>query len=355
MKVRYLLMTGSLLLAMVLSACGPGLPSGTPFSTEPAFGTETAMPGSKTPEGTTAPTETPGGTTTPGPVPVTGGKSPALLSVMMSMCVLDKDGNQLGTANDLIIDLDSLRVAFVVVDTGEKQVAVPYNMLEVSTTPAGAGCEFSFTLKADVQAFQNAKEVDLSSLPPIGIPADPNWQGKFLEFWNNTGGTTGTSTPAATGTVAVTETPAATGMASTTGTPAATGTPVAGTSTPSTGGMEGDKLHGVTLASTLLGMSFTIQDQPDLQITIEDAVVDTKSGNLLYLVIHTNLNNAEVCIPVPFSVLTVDVNSMTLVLNIDADTLQQAPTFADCQFPDMSASSWDADITTFWQSHGTNP
>lgn len=341
MKVRYLLMTASLLLAVVLSACGSALPSGTPFTTEPAFGTKTVMPGSTTPEKTIAPTEPAGatGTTTPGLVPVTGGKSPALLSVMMAMCVLDKDGNQLGQVNDLILDLDSLRVAFVVVDTGEKKVAVPYNQLEVSTTPAGGGCEFSFTLKADTHAFENAKEVDLAGLPPIGVPADPNWQGQFLEFWNNTGGTTGT-TPVATGTEAATEE-----------TPAATDTPAAGAGTPSTGGAQGGKLHGVALASTLLGMTFTLQGQTDTQVTIDDVVVEAKSGNLLYVVIHTNLNNSEVCIPVPLKAITLDATSMTLMLNLDAATLQQAPTFVDCQFPDMSTSGWDKDINTFWQAH----
>jgi hypothetical protein len=300
-------------------------------------GTETVASGTGTPEGTPGAT----GTTTP-VVPVTGGKSPAFLTVMMDMCVFDRDGEQIGQVNDLIINLDSLQIAFVVVDSGgllsigEKNVAVPYNQLEMSTSEAGAGCEFAFTLKADKQAFENAKEVDLDELPPIGVPADPNWEGKFLEFWNNEGGST-------------TGTPAATGTAEATGTPA--GTPEG---TPGTGA-KGEKLHGVVLASTLLGMSFSVPNQPDLVVTIKDIAVEVQSGKLLHAIISANIGGNERLIAIPIELLSLDVDGMTLVLDVDAATLEQAPNFTEGQFPDVTHETWDDAIVEFWQSLGLNP
>src|SRR5512140_3628930 len=110
LRMRKLTILSSMLVlaAMVLAACGGGATSTnvvpthlpvTSVATEPA--TETSVA-----------TETPGG------VPVTGVVNPARVSNELEFNVVDQSGNQVGSVNDMVLDLDKTSVAYVIVDTG---------------------------------------------------------------------------------------------------------------------------------------------------------------------------------------------------------------------------------------------
>ena len=87
--------------------------------------------------------------------------------------------------------------------------------------------------------------------------------------------------------------------------------------------------------------------------TIEDMITDTDTGDILYVVITAVLAEAERWIPVPFGQFEWDAATGEFILNADASVLQNAPFFADGQFPDATVDGWNADIDTFWQSNGT--
>lgn len=255
MRKFSILLSILVLAAMVLAACGgeetaTNLPSTqVPQITEEV--TETA-----TEAATEAPTEVPTeeATGTPG-IPVTGGQNPARVSNQLDFTVWSQDGEQIGEVDDMVLDMENARIAYVVVgtggflDLGEREILVPWDSLELqtatgqgteqatataetgtgqatATTDAGAGAgqatatsgtgtgtgqatatsgtgagagqatatssagtgdttggqQYAFVLKGDVDLFRTAPDFDLSTLPPMGQPAD-DWDVVIRVFW----------------------------------------------------------------------------------------------------------------------------------------------------------------------------
>ncbi|SRR6266498_3577739 len=164
------------------------------------------------------------------------------------------------------------------------------------------------------------------------------------------GGATGlaTSTPS-TGTNAGTSTPSAgTGLA--TSTPSA-GTS-AGTSTPGTGTALATSTSSASTsaATSTPGTSTTAKN---VSATINDLIVNTDSGDIMYVVIKTSFDDGEHIIPVPLSLLKLDSENEAFILNVDATMLQNAPFFQSDQFPDMTMPGWNSEFDSFWQNNGS--
>ena len=137
MRKVTLLLSTLVLAAMVLAACGGGTTSTTVAPTQ-------SMP-TEASTATEMPTEMPVATETAG-VPVTGSVNPSLVSNEMNFDVMDQSGNKIAKVNDMVLDLDTTSVAYVVVDTGGllgvggKKVAVPWNNLMIQAgTSTGTG------------------------------------------------------------------------------------------------------------------------------------------------------------------------------------------------------------------------
>jgi hypothetical protein len=87
--------------------------------------------------------------------------------------------------------------------------------------------------------------------------------------------------------------------------------------------------------------------------TVEDMLIDTATGDIMYIVLNTNSGNDQL-IPVPLSMFQWDSTTQGFGLNMDATMLQNAPSFPSDQFPDTTASDWHSEFDTFWQSNGNN-
>lgn len=456
---------------MVLAACGGGPTSTNVAPTVPPITAEVTEPA------TEVPTEAPMATETAG-VPVTGEINPARVSNQMQFNVVDQTGNQVGTAQDMILDLDNTSVAYVIVNAGGalgtgREVAVPWGMLQLQTgagtgtgtgteataaptdagmataaptdaggiatiaptdtglgeatsaptdagmataapTDTGAGMGISgenvFVLQTDPSALDNAPEFDPGTLPQMGQSAS-GWDAALLSYWQGAGTGTGTqateaptdagvnSTPAPDGTTvpdmtATTDTgTGGTGAGSdTTGTATAAPTDASGSGTGTGTETQGvAALQGVALASDVIGSTVTVSSMgagtgtgteataaptdagmataaptdasgagtgtgmaENVSGTVEDLIVDTDSGNILYIVFNATLDGSERVVPVPVSMFQWDGSMQGLVLNTDAATLQGAPNFEDGQFPDTTMSGWNSEIDSFWQNNGGN-
>jgi hypothetical protein len=79
-------------------------------------------------------------------------------------------------------------------------------------------------------------------------------------------------------------------------------------------------------------------------------IADITSGNLLYAVLDTG--NGQNLIPVPLNVF--QFNNGGFALNVDANTLQSAPSFQSGQIPDTTMPDWHSQFKTFWQSNGAS-
>jgi sporulation protein YlmC with PRC-barrel domain len=325
-------------------------------------------------------------------VPVTGDVNPARISNQLDFSVWSQDGEQIGDVEDMVLDLDNTRVAYVVVgtggflDLGERTILVPWESLalQTGTGDTTGGQQNAFVLQTDVDTFSNTPDFDLGTLPEMGQAAG-DWDVDIRNYWQ--GGGAGTAnTPAAGDATATGE--ATVQATATVGTDQATA-PAA--TAPATS--EGQTLQGVVLASEVLGSSInwgaagqgtgtgTDQgqatatagtgdatatpestataeagsagtDQGNTSGTIEDMIVDTADGNILYIVVTAAFAEGERWIPVPLNQFQWNGTAGAFTLNVDASVLQTAPSFQNGQFPDTSAAGWNAEIDTFWQNNG---
>jgi len=89
-----------------------------------------------------------------------------------------------------------------------------------------------------------------------------------------------------------------------------------------------------------------------LSATIDDIIVDTTSGDIMFIVVNTTFDDGEHLIPVPLSMFQTDGSTQGLMLNADATMLQNAPFFQNGEFPDTTLSGWSSEFDSFWQNNG---
>src|SRR5215216_6722012 len=187
--------------AMLLTACGgaetsttvPPVTQDTVSTSEPST-TETSVATSATEDTTT----------TPG-VPVTGGEeSTARVSNQLNFAVVDQNGDQLGTVEDMVLDFDNQMISYVIVgtggfmDLGEKTLLVPWDMLQLpdAASASASGQANAFVFQGDQEMLKNASSTDVTSMLPERGQSAADWDADVRNFWQNggVGGTTGTGT-----------------------------------------------------------------------------------------------------------------------------------------------------------------
>lgn len=367
MRKLNLLLSMLVLTALLLAACG-------------AEETQTGVPGTETLPATEEPnvTETPlvtetvmaGDQTATAGIPVTGENDRSRLSNQLNFDVWNQNGEQVGEVNDMILDLNNTRVAYVIVGTGgfleigEKDVLVPWDLIQIQTAGSGgpAGDQNAFILQMDQELFANAPDVDIAAtLPGRDEPAD-GWDADIRNYWE-------------TGALPATATAEGTATAS----PAATAMPEA---TETAGVVD---LQGVVLASDVLGSAVTLspgqgegQGQEQATATpgtaaeqttatvdpavatagpgvgnfngvIEDMIVNIDAGDLLYVVVNATFDDGERWIPMPLRVFQWDAANEAFVINANPAMVRDAPFFEDNMWPDTTAEGWDDEFGAFWQ------
>src|SRR6266540_1164738 len=376
------------LAAMILAACGgeetsTNIPS-TSVSPVTIEATETSVAGSST--ATEAPTEATNTPSTPG-IPVTGGANSDRLSNELHFTVWDQSGKQVGKVDDMVLDLSKAKVIYVVVNAGGKKIPVTWAFLKVG--PASASSypneqQNAFTLQADTDTLKNAPVLDLKNVPELGAEPD-SWDIKFRNYWKEGGATSGNNTPSPAGTAVTDMTATATSTSNSAGTGAssATSTPATslGTSQGTGTGQGAISIQGVQLASKVLGAKLTVgvpslslststpgagastglatstpsisTSTKNLSASIDDLIVNTHSGDIMYIVVKTNFDDGEHLIPVPLRPLQLDAENQAFILNLEPAMLQNAPFFQKDQFPDLTMPGWNSEFDSFWQTNGS--
>src|SRR5215211_7432363 len=204
MRKLSIVLSMSVLAALVLAACGGGATSTNVVESPPpvtANATEDTGAATESPaEGTTEATQEGITTEMPG-VPVTGDVNPARLSNQLDFTVWSQDGEQIGEVEDMVLDLDNTQVLYVVVgtggflDLGEREILVPWNSLQLQSGAGDTtgGQQNAFILQSDVDTFSNAPDFDLNAnLPAVGQPAG-DWDLDIRNFWESGGASGGTA------------------------------------------------------------------------------------------------------------------------------------------------------------------
>src|SRR5215211_7429416 len=235
MRKLSIVLSMSVLAALVLAACGGGATSTNVVESPPpvtANATEDTGAATESPaEGTTEATQEGITTEMPG-VPVTGDVNPARLSNQLDFTIWNQDGEQIGEVDDMVLDLDNTQVMYVVVgtggflDLGERDILVPWNSLQLQTGTGDTtgGQQNAFILQSDMDVFSNAPDFDLGvNLPQAGQSAN-DWDTDIRNYWESGGATGGTAnTPAAGDTASPEMTATGTGQGTGTGQATATG------------------------------------------------------------------------------------------------------------------------------------
>jgi sporulation protein YlmC with PRC-barrel domain len=110
------------------------------------------------------------------------------------------------------------------------------------------------------------------------------------------------------------------------------------------------KFRGVLAASTLTGDSVRNVAGEDLG-KIDEIMIDIPSGRVAYAVLSFGgfLGMGDRLFAVPWSALKVDEDEKCFILNVDRQTIEQAPGFDKNNWPDMSDANWGAQLSTYYQ------
>lgn len=342
----------SIVSVMALAACASaGDGEGTPVGTEPAMElTLTPQEGmTEEPLETVDPTEVPEATesvtevpsipetaqatepvTATEVIPSTGVGNPALVSNQLDYDVWNLSDEQIGTAEDMLINLETKHVDYLIVEVGGflgiggKLVAVPYERLQLDTSGSTSESEPQNVWILDVsqEELEGAPAFDRTLLPPFGDPA-LDYDVDFRSHW-----------------VTVTVDGTATVEA-----PAVVSTPMPGSDTAL-------ELQGVVLASDVLGMNFVANTGGDLA-EIEDLVVDPETGEILYLVVEINDTIIDLrgkWVLIPLDAIRIDATNQVFSLSIDNAGLDGVPFYEPNEIPDTTIDDWDNDFINFWDS-----
>jgi sporulation protein YlmC with PRC-barrel domain len=267
-------------------------------------------------------------------IPPTGFVDPGRVSNLLDFGVWNQDDQQIGEVEDLVLNLGTAHVDYVIVNTAgygdaaEKHVPVRWVAMTVVSAKAQAagtsGPQSGFVLTVDQSQFDGAPEIDLATIPALGEQAE-GWDADIQSYWQGIISTSGNETPA----------------------PATTATPES-----SMTGQSG--LTGVVLATKLLEVNFQAQAgvAGAVSMKVDDVLVDSQSGEIKYVVLSASSTaTGEKLIPLPLKVLGWDAANNAFTSNVDPQALLQAPGFEAGKYPPTITPDWDTNLRSYWEKY----
>lgn len=109
-------------------------------------------------------------------------------------------------------------------------------------------------------------------------------------------------------------------------------------------------------ADTLIGDDVYNMDEEELG-EIKEIMLDMNSGEVAYAVLSFGgiLGMGEKLFAVPWQRLSLDTVNQRFILDIDKETLKNAPGFDKDQWPDMSGADWINQVQMFYGSPSQLP
>jgi sporulation protein YlmC with PRC-barrel domain len=116
------------------------------------------------------------------------------------------------------------------------------------------------------------------------------------------------------------------------------------------------RIRRVMSASTLTGDRVRNASGEDLG-KIEDLMIDVQNGRVAYAVLSFGgiIGVGDKLFAIPWQALSLREDEHKFVLDVDKDTLENAPGFDKDNWPDMTAPDWGASIyrhyrvTPYWE------
>ena len=332
MKKLYLVITALLLFAFGLAACSPATNQSQtpgPNAGTPGAGTNPIV----TPQATVGPTAgalatsgVPAGTQTAN---MLDEHNPRLVSNVIGYELKDKNSNDLGEIESLVVDRNSGTLEYAVVGAGgflgigEEKILVPWSAFQVNPQANSNNDNTNnnnnnsnntqpIALTVDTSVLKNAPTVaksglDLSQLATAG----KDWDSNIRAYWT-------------------------------------------------------DKLNAlpVTGAEASKAAPVLLSDVTDVNVVnkkgddlgdIENMVLSKQGDKIEYAILAAGgaLDLGERLIPIPYSAFKFDKSSdqYVLTLNVDQSKLKNAPYYQNMnEFPNINVQNWDNKIKSFWNN-----
>lgn len=102
-------------------------------------------------------------------------------------------------------------------------------------------------------------------------------------------------------------------------------------------------------AGTLTGDPVKNPEGDDLG-KVEEIMIDLESGRIIYVVVSAGgfLGLGDKFFAVPWSLLQVDTEDEAVVIDLDKETLEEAPGFDKDNWPDPSDRTWLEDVYVYY-------
>lgn len=253
-------------------------------------------------------------------LPLTGATDPSRVSNLLDFTIIDANGEEIGEVHDMIINLDTSQLEYLVVEIGgflglgENAVAIPWRGFEyVPAEETDPGLEEG-SLRIDVteEALENAPEFDEGQFDADIDEGtiDVDWDRDHREYWSTELGITFDDDV-----------------------------------------VEAQIANGFVLADDLLGYDLENAAGEEWGEVV-DAVVDIQSGEVRYLLVDTEglyEDDADL-LPVPLSHLRFDHPSDLTILDVEQEVLVDAPRFRIDDWLEMELAEWEAEANQFWSS-----
>jgi sporulation protein YlmC with PRC-barrel domain len=253
-------------------------------------------------------------------IPSTGDVNSGQVTTLIGLSVRDQSAEEIGTVEDLVLNMGDKQVDYVLVTMGDKVIAVPWEALQAPGT-VGSSSSDGFTFPGDPGEFTDAPVLDVAKIPTVGDD-DMSWDSEISGYWQGL----------------LSETPMAETPESTV------------ESTPNV--MEENGMKGVILASKLIGYGLNFQaGLNQVKTSVDDIIVDVDSGEVQYLVVSVSIAGSEATlIPIPLDVIRWDDVNKVFTLSAPVQDIANAPTFTGDVFPDTSTPGWDDEIRSYWEN-----
>ena len=107
----------------------------------------------------------------------------------------------------------------------------------------------------------------------------------------------------------------------------------------------------VMAAETLAGDSVVNRDGEDLG-TLEHIMIDVRSGRVAYAVLSFGgfLGMGDKLFAIPWSALRIDPPNHRFILDVDKETLKNAPGFDKDHWPSMADEKWAREVHTYYKA-----
>lgn len=238
-------------------------------------------------------------------------------SELVDYQVVNPQGEDLGEIEDFIIGLNSGRVRYAVLsfggflDIGDELFPVPLNAMTFNQA------ENAFVLDVQPETLENASGFGSDVWPELG---DPAWDANYGTFWENELG-------------------------------------LAEGSFIGAGARDESFANEPGMRATEL-FNYPVRNSQGEDLgEIEDVLIGLDSGRAGFAVLSFGgfLDIGDKLFAIPMNALSFDRQNEVALLNVDQETLENAPSFDQNTWPDLNDPAWGTTSRDFWGNNAAAP